>query len=486
MRRTSLSRALIVCCTTLLCLGVACHGHVEDDRLYAAAGRAVITPTEENHPETLYLGGVFPSRMATGVHDDLLASALILKQGADHVVLVSLDLIGLNRSRIREIQDRLASFGLDREHVLIASTHTHESPDTIGVYGPNVLTSGVSRTYMAFIQDTIVDLVLEVRDRLEPVTIRAARAEVNVPISNYPSLIADMREPAVTVSTLSAAAFQGTDGGTVATLINWHSHPEVMIESTEVSSDFPAWTRMRMESVLGGTSVYISGALGGLSSPTGVDVPARDEGGEPLFDDQSEPILLRGGSWDKTRSLGFVIADMIVEALAGVEPVEAPELSVTVEALPLPATNPVMLLTFLSGLVDYDPQDLITDRPEMCGLVGCISERLAVVRLGPIALITSPGETFPETWIGRDTSTADFGQGWGSFPFPAIKGLAESLHVEVPMHMTNCGDSIGYLVPCTDYHLPGHPDFYEEALSLGRETETLYREAVMNLLERDS
>ena len=485
MRRTVLSRALIICCTTLLCLGAACHRHAEDDHLYAAAGRAVITPTVENHPETLYLGGVFPSRKATGVHDDLLASALILKQGRKHVVLVSLDLIGLNRSRIREIQDRLAAFGLDKEHVLIASTHTHEGPDTIGVYGPDVQTSGVSPKYMAFIQDSIVDLVLEVWDQLEPVTLRAARAGVNVPASNYPSLIADMREPAVTVNTLSAAAFQGADGGTIATLINWHSHPEVMIESTEVSSDFPAWTRMRMESVLGGTSVYISGALGGLSSPTGVDVPARDEGGEPLFDDQSEPILLRGGSWDKTRSLGFVIADMIVEALAGVEPVEAPELSVVVEALPLPATNPVMLLTFLSGLVEYDAQDLITDRPEMCGPVGCISERLAMVRLGPITLVTSPGETFPETWIGRDASTADFGQGWGNFPFPPIEGIAESLKNEVPMHMTNCGDSIGYLVPRTDYHLPGHPDFYEEALSLGRETETLYREAASILLDWD-
>jgi len=338
---------------------------------------------------------------------------------------------------------------------------------------------------MAFIQQTIVDLVLEVRDRLEPVNMRAARAGVNVPVSNYPTLIADMRVPAITVNTLSAAAFQGADGGTVATLINWHSHPEVMIASTEVSSDFPRWTRMRMESLLGGACVYISGALGGLSSPIGVDVPARDERGLPIFDDQGEPLLLREGSWDKTRSLGFVIADMAIEALAEAEPVVAPELSVDVEALPLPATNPVMLLTFLSGLVDYNPQDLIMDRPEMCGPVGCISERLAVVRLGPTALVTSPGETFPETWIGRKESTADFGPGWAPFRFPAVEGIAENLKAEVPMHMTNCGDSIGYLVPRTDFHLPGHPDFYEEALSLGRETETLYREAVTNLLVRD-
>jgi len=452
---------------------------VEDDRLFAAAGQAVITPSEQTHPETIYLGGVFPPRRATGIHDDLLASALILKQGGEQVVLVSLDLIGLNRSRIREVQDRLAAFGLDKEHILISSTHTHESPDTIGVFGPNMFTSGVSRTYMTFIQDTVVDLVLELRDRIEPVTVRAARAEVNVPISNHPTLIADMREPAVTVNTLSAAAFKGTDGGMVATLINWHSHPEVMIESTDVSSDFPRWARMRMESVLGGTSVYISGALGGLSSPTGVDVPARDEQGESVTDDQGRPVLLGAGSWDKTRSLGFVIADMAIEALAAAETVEAPELSVVVEALPLPATNPVMLLAFLSGLVDYDTRDLIMDRPQMCGPVGCISERLAMVRLGPIALVTSPGETFPETWIGRDESTADFGEGWRIFPFPTIMGIKESLNADVPMHISNCGDSIGYLVPRSDFHFPGHPDFYEEALSLGRGAETLYREAAI-------
>ena len=102
-----------------------------------------------------------------------------------------------------------------------------------------------------------------------------------------------------------------------------------------------------------------------------------------------------------------------------------------------------------------------------------------------LTLVTAPGESFPETWIGRKESTADFGPGWAPFRFPAVEGIAENLKAEVPMHMTNCGDSIGYLVPRTDFHLPGHPDFYEEALSLGRETETLYREAVTNLLVRD-
>ena len=488
MNITKTLRTAAILFAALLIPTAACHNDngvtADDGRLRAAAGRAVITPTAENHPEPVFLGGIYPARRATGVHDDLLASALALRQGSEQVVLVSLDFLGFTRTRTREIQERLTAAGLVGEHVLIASTHTHEAPDTMGVFGPNLLTSGVSPAYMDFVQDTIVDLVLDTWDRLEPVTMRAASARVHVAESNFPSLIADSREPAVTVDRLSAAVFVGAEGEGVATLVNWHSHPEVMIESTLVSSDFPRWTRERLESRLGGTSVYISGAIGGLSSPTGVDVPARDDRGDPVLDDSGAPLLQRAGTWAKTRSLGFLIADLAVEALEGAPVVTAPDLEVVVEEFPMPVQNPIMLLAFGAGLLEYDVADLIEERPAECGPVGCLSERLGLVRFGPVTLVTSPGETFPETWIGRPGTTIDFGVPWGVRTFPALEGIVEQIETGVPMHMSVCGDEIGYLIPETDFHPPGHPDYYEEDLYLSRGSETLYREGVAALLKR--
>lgn len=450
--------------------------------LYAAAGQAAITPDAVNHPETIHLGGVYPPRLATGVHDDLLAAVLMLQQGDEQVVLVSLDFLGFTRSRGREIQERLAAEGFAKENILIASTHTHEAPDTLGVFGPNLLTSGVSPTYMAFVQDTVVDLVLEVRDRLEPVTMRATKVEIDDPLSNFPTLANDFREPMITVDHLTAAQFISAGGATVATLLNWHAHPEVMIESTEISADFPQWARDRLEERLGGTAVYLSGALGGLATPTGVDVPARDENGAPISDGQGNPVYRQEGTWDKARSLGFVLADLAVDGLAEAEDVSAPELRVVVREMLLPVHNPIMFAGFMIGLLELDKEDIVFDQPDFCGPFGCTSERVGYVRVGPMVLVTSPGETFPETLVGRPRSVVDFGGEWGEFTFPRMRGLEELMDSSVPMHMSVCGNEIGYLIPQSDFHEINHPDWYEEELFLGFDSESIYRRTVGELL----
>ncbi|MCZ7586465.1 MAG: hypothetical protein M5R36_25785 [Deltaproteobacteria bacterium] len=338
----------------------------------------------------------------------------------------------------------------------------------------------MSPAYIRFIQDTVVDLVLDTWTRLRPVTMRAALVPIDDPQSNERTLIADFREPRVTVPYLAAARFDADDGAPVATLVNWHSHPEVMIESTLVSADFPRWVRERVEQTTGGRAVYLSGAVGGLSSPTGVAVPARGEDGEPVHDDNGNAVYLVDGTWDKTRSLGFVIADLATNALDEALPIDAPSLFVHVEELPLPVRNPLMKAAFAVGLIEYDLADRV--RLPECGWFGCLAERLALVRVGPVEIVSSPGEIFPETMIGREAETIDFGEGFGPFDFPAVAGYLEDSGAPVPMHMGLCGDEMGYLIPETDFHPRDHPDYYEEDLILGTDTETLYRDAVVRVL----
>ncbi|MCZ7584189.1 MAG: hypothetical protein M5R36_13095 [Deltaproteobacteria bacterium] len=100
----------------------------DDGRLYGAAAKRVITPNEANHPETIYMGGTSQNRIATGVHDDLLASVLVLANAHEHVVIASLDLIGFPRPAVRKIRERLAWHGLSPDAVFVSSTHTHEGP----------------------------------------------------------------------------------------------------------------------------------------------------------------------------------------------------------------------------------------------------------------------------------------------------------------------------------------------------------------------
>src|SRR6185369_15571851 len=64
---------------------------------------------------------------------------------------------------------------------------------------------------------------------------------------------------------LRALRFIGADGATIATLINWSTHPESLeSDNTLVSSDFPHYARARVEAQLGGTAVYFTGDLGAV------------------------------------------------------------------------------------------------------------------------------------------------------------------------------------------------------------------------------
>ncbi len=453
----------------------------DDGRIWAAAGHAVITPDEINHPEPIYLGGTGQNRIAEGVHDDLFAKILILAQGGEHAVLCSLDLVGFPSSRIRFIREGLAAFGLSPDKIFVSSTHTHEGPDTMGIWGPDPFTTGASPAYAQFIVDTVVDLVLEIWMDLVPVTMSAAQCPIDEPGSNYPKLIRDARHPRIPYPSLSAARFESDAGLTVATFVNWHNHPEVTISTRLISSDFPQWVRLRLEDVLGGEAAYFSGAVGGLATPLGVDVTAFDEEGNRILDEFGDPVFLLDQSFEKSRSLGFAIAEYVLEGLDAAETEEEAALSVSTLELAIPLHNPRLWLAFQARILDYGPEDRVWEPFPTCLPFGCIRAWIGIIRVGPLAIVTSPGETFSETILGRPETTVDYGGDWGEFTFPAMEGYLAHLDARVPAHLGLCGDEIGYIVPVSDMHPLDHPDNYEETLCLGFTTESLYREGVIEL-----
>lgn len=81
--------------------------------------------------------GVYLGRRSTQVHDDLFARALVLEDDAgERVLLLSLDLLGLNWDLYREITDQAAAAaGLDPARVLVSCTHTHSGPSTASLGG---------------------------------------------------------------------------------------------------------------------------------------------------------------------------------------------------------------------------------------------------------------------------------------------------------------------------------------------------------------
>ncbi len=456
-----------------------------DGRLYAAAGFRIITPTDENHPCTKLMGGTSSNRLNTGTHDDLEARGLVLQRDDEHLVLVALDLVGWSIADVDKVWDALEPYGIDPERVIVTSTHTHEGPDTMGVWGPKLNESGRCEAYAQFLMETIVDLVVDLSDQMVPVSLEAAETSIHEDSVEDTPLQEDTRLPKVVHNRVTVARLFDDDNATVASLVNWHSHPEIMIDMEDYSADHPRWTRKKMDETLGGTCIYLTGTCGGLATSFLGDIPARDADGLPVLEG-GEPVILHENTPQKMWSLGYIVAEYALTALAENAVPAGSELRIDREVMELPFENSLFIMASMIGVIpEYDA--LITDNPDKCGAYGCIPQPIHHIQVGPFHMVTLPGEAFAETAIGRDAYTHDYGAEYGAHTYPAVEGYHSALpegHLLMDLGLAN--NEIGYILPEGDYQEDGHPEYYEEYFSLSHKTEALLRETVRGLLERSA
>jgi len=92
--------------------------------LRVGSGAAKITPCLG-----VSLAGYFEERLATAVHDDLYARALVFDDGQVQAGLLSCDLIGVSAAQVASIRNLVAaSAGLPAANLLVCATHTHTGP----------------------------------------------------------------------------------------------------------------------------------------------------------------------------------------------------------------------------------------------------------------------------------------------------------------------------------------------------------------------
>lgn len=134
----------------------------------------VITPALER---PVYLAGFGRDRRAESIHDDLYVRALALMHAETRLVAAALDLIGLDRQHCREIERRVEQEA-PGTRALISCTHTHHGPDTIGLWGPDMSTSGVDPVYMSGLEEKAVAAALAALSRTRPAALRATSTQV--------------------------------------------------------------------------------------------------------------------------------------------------------------------------------------------------------------------------------------------------------------------------------------------------------------------
>lgn len=481
--------------TPLVCPGsLGCEG--EGEAFFAGVAARKITPlvepwedlngngrrdadepfTDEDgdgEHDAVWIAGFSMGRGATGVHDDLWARAVTFERGDVSIGLVALDLVGLFHPDVTRVRERAKAAGLDFDHIVVATTHNHEGPDTMGIWGPDPSRSGYDPAYAERV-------ITEAVGALSDAKAAQRRASLEVAQGTTPGLIADSRQPIVIDERITALKLVDEEGITFGTVAVWGNHPEALGgDNTWVTSDYPHYLRERLERAFeGSTSVFFAGVLGGLMNPLHV-VGCPDENGEATCDDDFE----------KAQYIGEGAAEAALAALAGDDVLvdDDPRLGVRRKAVLVEASNRKLLLAAKGGLIQralYTPEGKRVD-PDVLELVPIdeifrdyrIGTEVDVLHVGPVDLLAVPGELYPELWLVKDDGTsyiehpenADFPDAEAETPLMAL--VPEG---RLPVLLNNANDALGYILPKAQFDaLPPfayEPDGqYGEDNSLGPE-----------------
>jgi hypothetical protein len=352
---------------------LACAGSLFGE-FRAGAFKTIISPRLQDR-QAVYMAGFGHNRVAVSVHDDLYARCLAFSAGAKPLVVCEVDLIGFFIDDVQRVRAKVPE-----ADVVVASTHVHEGPDTMGLWGPAVGQSGIDDGYNSFVVDRIAEAAKGALAALEPATPTLAMVHT----AELDSFIDDDRPPLVHDSDLIILSLTGKSGKPIATAVNWANHPETLgSRNTQISADYPGFFYKQLEARLGGMAVLWNGAVGGMQSPLGARIK------DPATGD-----IAAENSFRKTQVLGERIADLAADAVRSAKPVSIDTVVFVERKINIPVTN--------RGFEAAAQADLYKGRKKT--IDGGTSTAVGLIRMSggqtQLAIALVPGEMYPELSVG--------------------------------------------------------------------------------------
>ncbi|MGD9520188.1 MAG: neutral/alkaline non-lysosomal ceramidase N-terminal domain-containing protein [Armatimonadota bacterium] len=238
--------------------------------LQAGFGKADLTP-----PLGTHLAGHFSERPAQGIHDPLLATAVVMESGDERLAIVSCDLLGVPREVVRSVRDLVhQQVGLEAHQVMVHGTHTHAGPEMRSER------HGVDGRYVDLaIQKIATAVVLAVRN-LAPCELVFTRGSesrlsfnrrfwmkdgsvrMNPGIGNT-----DIVRPAGPIDPDVLGLWVMREGQPAGLVANFACHLDVLGAQYLVSADVPHYLRQTLSDALARSIpvVYLSGTCGDIN-----------------------------------------------------------------------------------------------------------------------------------------------------------------------------------------------------------------------------
>lgn len=263
----------------------------------AGAARIDITPDHE-----VWMEGMIRAHRSSGVHDPLYAKALVLCETdlqKDGIAFVSTDLCLISTEDNLATRRRITQkTGIPTERIILAATHNHSGPATIGYFSPK------EDDYIKALIDKIVAVAASAVTALAPAVVGCASGREDT-ISHYRRLLADdghvvmnwepwpaerivrplgVIDPEVGVLKVMSA---NDTTKTIALLFNHAGHPNVLSgDNYLITPDYPGLAEKILEKKFGGTALFFNGAQGtmDIDGLKDRDWAGRDRVGQALAD----------------------------------------------------------------------------------------------------------------------------------------------------------------------------------------------------------
>ena len=401
---------------------------VFSQQIKVGAASRIITPD----PLLPVSGGMGPTRPATKKIGELTVRAVVLEQGATKAAIVSVDALGFPSVLVQRAAKKVNDIPL--QNIVVGATHTHSGPDFYAFPDGKGGHTGDLK-YIDRVCELMAEAINEAAAKVQASTVRVATGKVEGQVAyNYYAI--ELYDPRAGI-----LQFTNAEGKTIATLVNYAIHPEVLgNEVGALSPDLIGPLCDRIESKVGGMAIFMNGAQGGMITADNRDLTKIADPLAGRWTDKRE--------WSECLRIGEKLADEALRIIATVEPITEVPLQCEHRNVEFPVDSDA-----LWGVVQYSPLNYPRNENRT------ISSRINLIQIGPARIATIPGEALPNI---------------GFYLKRKMSGEHNLL-----FGLTN--DAFGYILTEVDFSSFSRYD-YVSRVSLGEKTGTIL---IKNILELD-
>lgn len=219
-----------------------------------------------------------------GVHDPVMAKALVLAAGDQALALTTADLVALDAPTVARVRSAVADrTGLPPGHIMVACSHTHSGPATRAA--PYV--GWPDPAYLALLEGRLTDVAVAAWESRRPAAAAWGQGEAHIGINRRQRLpagdvVIGRNEAGVVDPRIQVLRVDAADGKPLAVFFTHAVHAVTLGgDNLLVSADWPGAAQRALETLYGGavTALFGQGCCADINShPRGTFEIVEEQG----------------------------------------------------------------------------------------------------------------------------------------------------------------------------------------------------------------